>query len=355
MSPGGLTARRLVAHCAVALLATLVLAVCAPLLGGGISIKRALAELPWRSSYDSPDALIFWGTRVPRVLAALVTGGALAIAGLATQAVLRNALAEPYILGISAGAGMGKAASLFMLGHCGWWTGGVGTLGFCFLGAMIPVLLLQGMASRQRRFSPVTLLLVGVMINIVLSAVMMLIQTFANPQTARQVQLWWLGSLDIVGYRSLLLLAPFIAAGAIVLMLRGRTMNLLGFDTATASHLGLHVEREVRVLLWSAALLASAAVALAGPIGFVGLLVPHVLRLVFGVDNRLLAPLCVVYGAAFLLLCDMVGWRGAGLISSTSAAELPVGVVTALLGGPLFLFLLVRGSGSAVNPKQVSL
>ncbi|MGI8907404.1 MAG: FecCD family ABC transporter permease [Candidatus Sumerlaeaceae bacterium] len=319
------------------------MAICAPLAGGGISLRKAMATAPWQE-LDSPDALIFWATRVPRVLAALLTGGALALAGLAYQCVLRNPLAEPYILGVSAGAGMGKALVVLFWGSMVSILGVFSSIVFCFLGALVPLLFLQGLALRQRRFAPVTLLLAGVMLNVVLSAAMMLVLVFAPPDSARQVQLWWLGSLDLVGFRQFYMTCPVVLFAAGVIVLRGRAMNVLGFDSATAAQLGLDVEREVRVLLWSATLLASAVVALAGPIGFIGLVVPHLLRRVFGVDNRLLAPLCLFYGAAFLMLCDLIGWRGASVLGLSSTMEVPVGVVTALLGGPLFLLLLVRGT-----------
>jgi iron complex transport system permease protein len=324
-------------------------AIVAPLAGPGVSVETALQTAPWSAEYASPDALIFWGTRVPRVLTAIFTGAALALSGLAFQSVLRNPLAEPYILGISAGAGLGKAAAVLLVGGGISWLGGFTSLVLCFVGALLPLLLLQALAVRTRRLSPATLLLAGVMVNVVLSAWIMLIQTFARTENARQLQLWWLGSLDVVGYRQLLVLLPVLVVASALVISRGRAMNLLSFEPVTASNLGLDVERELRLLLWSGTLLAALAVALAGPIGFVGLLVPHVLQRAFGADNRLLAPLCLSYGALFLLLCDLLGWRAADLLqllglNLATRPELPVGVVTALIGGPLFLFLLARAT-----------
>jgi iron complex transport system permease protein len=332
----------LLTQCAAGLFLLLVLTVIAPLTGGGISLARAFTSPPWAAEYASPDALIFWGTRVPRVLAAILTGAALGLSGLAFQSVLRNPLAEPYILGISAGAGIGKAVAILLFGQLLSILGGVTSLACCFLGALFPLIALQMLAARQRNFSPVTLLLAGVMLNVIISAVIPLIQAFASPDHARQIQLWWLGSLDVVGYHTVLMLLPFVVLTAGVLVSRARAMNVLSFDPVTAASLGLEVNREVHVLLWLATLLASAAVAVAGPIGFVGLIVPHLLRQAFGADNRLLAPLCPIYGAAFLLLCDLLGWRGPALVGTISINEIPVGVVTALVGGPLFLYMLIR-------------
>lgn len=337
-----LTRRRLLMHCAIGAAVLLGVAIVAPLIGGGISVRRALSASPWRPVYPTPDALIFWGTRVPRVLAAILTGAALALAGLAFQCVLRNPLAEPYILGISAGAGMGKALAVLVLGQLLSISAGVGAIVLCFIGALLPMFLLQALALRQRQFSPITLLLAGVMINVVMSAAILLVQAVAAPDAARQIQLWWLGSMDIVGYRNLIIVLPFIMTAGSLLCLRGRIMNVISFGASAAAHVGVEVDKEIRILIWSAALLASASVALAGPIGFVGLIVPHVLRRSLGSDNRLLAPLCAFYGAAFLLVCDLIAWRAPALITGTAGIELPVGVVTALLGGPVFLWLLVR-------------
>ena len=177
----------------------------------------------------------------------------------------------------------------------------------------------------------------------------MLVQVFADPDSALRITYWWLGGLDVAGYRAPLTALPLVIIGIAVLVWRSRSMNLLSVDMLTASHLGVNVGREVIWLLGAGTLLAATSVALCGPIGFAGLLVPHILRLAAGPDHRLLAPLCAITGAGFLVLCDLVGWRGmewlgAAGLDVRSHAEIPAGVITALIGGPVFLVLLVRGN-----------
>ncbi|MCX7718137.1 MAG: iron ABC transporter permease [Candidatus Sumerlaeaceae bacterium] len=316
-----------------------------PLLGGGVDLRLALAAPPF-GPYDSPDALVFWGTRVPRVLLGLLVGGSLAVSGLAFQAVLRNPLADPYVLGVSSGAALGKALAML------WPVSGslaivLWTPMWCFVGALVPLLLLYGFAASGRRFSAMSLLLAGVMVNVSLSAVILLIQYFADFTKVRQMQLWWMGALDVIGYGRLAGTAPLAVLAVMVIWLHARAMNLLSLDSCTAAHLGVDVRRTVNLLVWAASVLTATVVAVSGPIGFVGLIVPHALRLMFNADNRLLVPLSMTYGGAFLVLCDTVGWRGLQFARWLGApvafsAEIPVGVVTALVGGPLFLFLLFR-------------
>jgi iron complex transport system permease protein len=336
-------------HTVTGLLVALLMLLVVPFLGGGLDLSLALKGNPL-GPYESPDAMVFWATRVPRVLLGLLVGGSLAVSGLAFQAVLRNPLADPYILGVSSGAALGKVVSVLLPV-----AGGISVLLWtplwCFVGALVPLVLLYALALRVRRFSAVTLLLAGVMVNVSLSAVILLIQYFADFTKVRQMQLWWMGALDVVGYDRLGMTLPLAAGAFLVIWVQARSMNLLSLDSCTAAHLGVDVRRTVNTLVWAASLLTAAVVAVSGPIGFVGLIVPHALRLVFGADNRLLVPLGMLYGGVFLVLCDLIGWRSLQLARWLGApvaftAEIPVGVVTALVGGPLFLFLLFRSQRS---------
>jgi iron complex transport system permease protein len=283
------------------------------------------------------------------VLLGLLAGGSLALAGLVFQAVLRNPLAEPYILGISGGAALGKVittvlalqgmVSLFVLMPFA-----------CFAGALIPLMLLYTISARTRRFSPVTILLGGVMLNIFFSSLILLIQYLSDFTQVRLTFLWMMGGLDIVGYRELAVVVPIAIVVMVIVFLQARAMNVLSLGPQAAAHLGVEVRRSVNILIWTGSILTSAVVAVAGPIGFVGLIVPHSLRLVFGSDNRLLAPLCAIYGGVFLCLCDFIGWRGMELLQwigfpFAQTTEIPVGVITALLGGPFFLWLLLSRRG----------
>ncbi|MBX7244969.1 MAG: iron ABC transporter permease [Candidatus Sumerlaeaceae bacterium] len=345
--PANLTASRLALHVTFALLVAIALGTTIPLIGGQINLKTAIATAPW-ADYPTTDAMVFWGTRIPRVLLALLVGGALAVAGLAFQAVLRNPLAEPYVLGISSGASLGKMLAA-LAGLQAAATAPYLSPVLCFAGSLLPLTVLQVMAARTRRFSAVSLLLAGVMLNVIITSFMLLLQFFADFTRVQQMYVWALGGLDIVGYGQLAVVAPIVAVAGIVLFFQTRAMNLLSLDPATAAHLGLDVSRAVQRIMLAAAVLTSAVVAVSGPIGFVGLVVPHALRLMFGADNRLLLPLSLIWGGVFLLACDFLGWRGLELLAAAGApirqtSEIPVGIITALIGGPVFMVLLLRSA-----------
>lgn len=337
------------------LAAAVVLLFVVPIAGGQISLGAALAERPWSiGTASSPDALIFWNIRLPRVLLGLLVGGGLAVAGAAFQAVLRNPLAEPYVLGVATGASLGRLVAAFAAG----WLGSTGLLLVsplaCFAGALLPIWILERVAARTRRLSPATLLLAGVMVNVILSAVILLATYFLDFTRVRQVQLWGLGGLDIVGYAPLLTAVPLAGATLLFIWSHGRALNLFSFDPVTAAHLGVDVRAVMRRVLWGASLLTAAVVAVSGPIGFVGLVVPHGLRQMVGADNRRLIPLSAVWGGVFLVGCDFIGWRGLELlqrigVGGIEPVEIPVGVITALLGGPVFLWLLVRGERESIQ------
>jgi len=344
-----LTAKRLAVWCCWAALLTALLAAISPVIGEPLDLARALRDFSFDGNYKTADGLIFWQTRLPRVLAGLVAGAGLACSGVAYQAVLRNPLADPYILGVSSGAAIGKAVAVLAVPatFMAWLP--VMTPALCFVGALLPVMFLARLARSGRRFSPVVLLLAGAIINLVLSAAMMLVQVFANPDNARQITYWWLGGLDVTGYWTTLAVLPVMLLCIGILAWRSRVMNLLSVDMLTASHLGVNVGREVTMLLGAGTVMAAAAVALCGPIGFAGLLVPHILRQLAGPDHRLLVPLSAIAGAGFLVGCDILGRRGLFWMAEAgvqlhSTSEIPAGVITALLGGPLFLALLARDS-----------
>lgn len=348
-----LTPGRLALHLLLGVMAAVVCVLLIPLAGGSVNLRSALSAGPSAMS-ENPDALIFWGTRVPRVLLGLLVGGSLAVAGLVFQAVLRNPLADPYILGISGGAALGKAVAVVLA------LGGA-TIFFklapvaCFAGAILPLIILYSLSARTRRFSPVGILLGGVILNVFFSALILLLQYFADFAQVRQMFLWSMGGLDVTGYKPVVLVIPVALLSFGVIVSRSRAMNLLSLDEGTAAHLGIDVKRSINVLVWAAAVLTSAVVAASGPIGFVGLIVPHSLRLIYGPDNRLLVPLSAVWGGVFLAVCDFVGWRGLEMcqaigIPLAQTTEIPVGVITALLGGPFFLFLLMRrGEGASLR------
>jgi hypothetical protein len=190
------------------------------------------------------------------VLLGLLVGGSLAVSGLAFQAVLRNPLADPYVLGVSSGAALGKALAML------WPVSGsvavvLWTPMWCFVGALVPLIVLYGFAASGRRVSAMSLLLAGVMVNVSLSAVILLIQYFADFTKVRQMQLWWMGALDVIGYGRLAGTAPLAALAVVVIWLHARAMNLLSLDSCTAAHLGVDVRRTVNLLVWAASVLTA--------------------------------------------------------------------------------------------------
>ncbi|MCZ6726125.1 MAG: iron ABC transporter permease [Acidobacteria bacterium] len=282
----------------------------------------------------SAEHVIFWHIRLPRVLLALAAGGALAASGLAFQTLFRNPLAEPYTLGVASGAALGAVAAI-ELGAGGATLLGLSSVGVSsFAGAALVSLLILGLAAR-RRFTTATLLLAGIAMSLTCSALILFLQYRADfTQSFRMVR-WMMGGLAVVGYREVLWLAPWVVAGLAVLLSLRWDLNLLLTGEEVAASRGVDLSRVRWLVLLAASGMVGALVAVVGPIGFVGLIVPHILRGWLGHDHLLLLPACVLGGGAFLALCDLVGR------TVIAPAELPVGVVTALLGGPFFLWLLL--------------
>ncbi len=308
-----------------ALVAAVVLCV-APLIGSAsISYGRAWAG-------QSPDHEILFETRLPRVLLAMLAGGALAVAGVLFQALLRDALATPYTLGISSGASLGAVIAI-----CLGWRGvaGISGLWLCsFAGAALVLFLVLGIASEGRRMSSFTLLLAGISINTICLAAILGLQYTANFGQTFAIVRWLMGGLDAVEYSTLgwLALATLPAVGLIFAKARDWNLMAVGEDWAAAR--GVHVSRLILTGYLLGSFVTGSVTALTGPIGFVGLIVPHALRLRLGADHRVLIPCSFLLGAAFLTFCDTLAR------TALAPTEVPVGVVTALLGGPFFIWLL---------------
>ena len=278
--------------------------------------------------------------RLPRVLGATVVGAALATAGTVFQAVLRNPMADPYIIGTAAGASLGATVGFVIplvvpglaIGAGTAWLGlGVVQL-LAFVGGIGTVLLVIAVARSGGRLPSVTLLLTGYAVSSLLAAGVALLM-FASGRALSVIFSWLMGSLAAVGWVDLAIVAPVVAGVFAALFARWRTLNLLLLGDAPAAHLGLDVGRAKLRLTLLATLATSAAVAVSGTIGFVGLVVPHLLRLTAGPDHRLLLPASALLGATLLVMADL----GARL-----AGGIPVGIVTALVGAPFFLWLLRR-------------
>ena len=279
---------------------------------------------------------VFFRLRMPRVLMASVVGASLAMVGAALQALFRNPLAEPFTLGVSGGASLG--ASLAIVLGLGINVAGVPIIFIAaFFGAGLSVLFVYRLAhSGTGVMLPGALLLAGVVLNLCASSGVLVIQYLANYGRALQILRWLIGSLDVVGFdliwRMLILLIP----GWLILGSYARDLHLLATGEESAASLGVDVRRTERMVFIASSLIVGVTVSVGGSIGFVGLIVPHAGRLLFGQDVRLLLPVSFLLGAAFLVLADTLARV------AISPAELPVGAITALLGGPVFLFLLRR-------------
>jgi len=291
----------------------------------GFEALRAL----W-SPADAGQADIVLRVRLPRVLLAGVVGASLAVAGALFQALLRNPLADPFVLGVSGGAAVGGMLAL------SFGLGAATVPPAAFAGALATTAVLYAVAGRGGRVSGTQLLLTGVVFNAFASAAIVFIASLAGLVEGTNLFLWLIGSLSAVRADAGPAVAAFLLLGLACALPLLRHLNLLVLGEESAQQLGVDVGRVQRWLLLSTSLMVGAAVAVAGLVGFVGLIVPHLLRLRLGPDHRLLVPAAALGGAAFLVLCDTAARSAFG------GRELPVGAITALAGGPLFLYLLSR-------------
>ena len=276
------------------------------------------------------------GIRLARVALGIVVGAALSVAGVIFQAVLRNPLAEPYVLGVSSGAGLGAAVAILT----GWSVVSIWVLpAGAFAGALLTMLLVERLARIGGRLPVHALLLAGVVVGAICGSLLMFLVSTASMESSRRLHdiVWWLlGNLQISDLSLLAATAGVVAAGVALASVLSRDLNLMVLGEEPAAHLGLGVERTKIVFFVLGSMLAGVSVAACGLIGFVGLIVPHTMRMILGPDHRTLLPASALAGAVFLVAADTV----ARTVLAGSGTELPVGVVTALLGGPFFIALL---------------
>lgn len=332
LSPGKL----LVRIAAGAALLVMVMLLCSLVGSQPVSLKAVMSN-PAGSVAPNPDYEIFVRIRVPRIVLAALVGAALAGAGVVFQALLRNPLADPYILGISSGAGLG--AMLAVISGIGWTVGGRSPVAlFAFAGALGTVWLVWGIGRATGRHHVTGLLLAGVVVNAFLSALILFLTSIARSQQFYATIFWLMGNLSEEDFFVLWVGGGCIVAGLIGLFFLSPQLNIISVGVRDARSVGVAVGRVEFAAFAIAAFITAIAVSLSGLIGFVGLIIPHAVRLVFGPDHRQLLPLSGLAGAIFLV--------GADTIARTivAPAQLPVGVITALLGGPFFLMLLIRYS-----------
>lgn len=304
----------------------------------------AICITPWLNlaNIDSPDIRqqILHDIRIPRVLFAFIAGCGLALSGLVFQAMFHNPLATPFTLGVASGASLGAATSVYfglnitLLGLSGHSLS-------AFVGALMAIMIVYSVSRLRQGFSTETLLLTGVAVSFFFSSLILLVQYLSNVSDAFQIIRWLMGSLTVVGYTEIIQLLPVVAFNAVVILLLGKELNLMMAGDEIALSRGVAIKSARYVLFFATSLCVGGIVALCGPIGFVGMMVPHICRLIFGADHRWLIPASMLFGGSFLIFCDAIArW----IIAPT---ELPVGVITTLLGGPFFLWLLIRSKHRA--------
>ena len=285
---------------------------------------------------DPIESRILSEVRIPRVALGFLAGAALATAGMAFQALFRNALATPYTLGVSAGASLGAAIYV----HLGITASLAGIPGYAFAalaGAVLAIALVYAVARATYGFSSSTLLLAGVAISFLFTSAILAIQYIGDVTTSFRIGRWLLGGLEVVGFLPVIHVLPFAVVGIASLLAISRDLDLLVVGEETAASRGVSVTTVKKLIFAAASLMVGGVVATCGPIGFVGLVVPHIGRLLFGPKHRTLGPFSVLAGGTFLVACDAVGR------TVVAPVEIPVGIVTALIGGPFFLAMLVQG------------
>lgn len=293
-----------------------------PFLGDSIKVDTTLQE-------------IVLNVRLPRVLVAALVGIALATSGTVLQGLLRNPIADPFIIGISAGASLGASAAL---------VSGIGASVFgilysvpiaAFISALGTVFLIYNLSKIGGSISMLTLLLIGVAITSLFSALVYLILLISNEQS-QGILFWMFGSLTLAGWNYFYMAFPFVVVGLIVILYFARDLNPIALGEEQAQHLGVEIETLKKILLACVSLITAAAVSITGMIGFIGLIIPHIMRLLVGSDHRMLIPSSALAGAIVLILCDTVSRM------VIRPAEVPVSIITAILGCPFFIYLLLR-------------
>ncbi len=303
-------------------------------LGADTVIRTLWEHVLGHEPSDPIAASIVWQIRLPRVLLAAVVGAALTTSGTVLQALVRNPLADPFILGISSGASVGATAVLLFgaFASLGLWALSVGSV----IGALVAMALVFLVALEAGQLTPTRLILCGVALSAIFSAISSFLLFQASPQAAQAVMFWLLGSFARASWEQLWLPSLCLAAAVVYLISQARGLNAISVGAETATSVGVGVQRLRRSVYFVTSLIAGVSVAVSGIIAFVGLVIPHVLRLSVGNDHRVTLPVGLFWGAGFMVIADLL----ARMV--VTPQELPIGVITALIGGPIFVFLIRR-------------
>jgi iron complex transport system permease protein len=300
-----------------------------------LGMKTISPAMLLASADNASAADIFWSIRMPRVMVAFLAGASLSVSGMAFQALFRNALATPFTLGVSSGASLGaamyvKAGLVFSI------FGISGMSLFAFLGAILSVLLVYSLTRVRKNSSTATMLLAGVAVSFFFSSLILFIQYMSDFTQSFRILRWLMGQLSVPGYSSVINLLPFAVTGGVIVLFLARELNQLVSGEEIAASRGVNVNRMKTIIFFAVSLMVGGVVAVCGPIGFVGMMAPHICRLLIGADHNYLTPASILFGGLFLAACDTLAR------TVIAPAEIPVGVITALLGGPFFIGLLVR-------------
>lgn len=274
---------------------------------------------------------IIWNVRLPRVILAFVTGGALALCGAAYQGIFKNPMADPFILGVSSGAALGASIGIVMQFSSSF-LGLNGTAILAFVGSFLTILIVYNISRVGRKVPVATLLLSGIAIGQSIGAFMSMLMIF-NKESMAQIIFWTMGSLNGKGWGQVIMVLPYVVIGCIIMLTSVRELDIMLLGEETATQLGVDTEFLKKKILFSSSLITAAVVSVTGIIGFVGLIIPHIVRMVTGPKHRTLVPFSLLFGGAFLILCDTIA-------RTVSSQEIPVGIITAAFGGPFFVYLL---------------
>lgn len=317
----------------------------------GLAPFAGMESIPLGVVFDPSSgdlkAEIFWKIRVPRVILAFCAGSALAVSGMAFQAMFRNPLATPFTLGVSSGAAFGAALYL-RAGLAVSLLGLSGSSLSAFFGSLLAILVVYGLTRAARGFSTATMLLAGVAVNFFFSSFILFIQYLSDFTHSFRIIRWLMGQVEVVGFGGVFTMFPFVITGSAVVFFFTHELNLMSLGEDIAISKGVNVARVKTVLFFATSLMVGGVVSQCGPIGFIGMMSPHICRLLIGPDHRYLTPATFIFGGLFLTFCDTLAR------TLIAPAEIPVGVITALLGGPFFLWLLLGGSSERSVVRQFS-
>jgi iron complex transport system permease protein len=315
-------------------LATSIGSVSVPL---GTTFSILADKLPFvdiAQTWSNATATIVLDIRLPRIILAGLVGAALAVAGATYQGLFRNPLADPYLIGVAQGASLGAVIGFLL--PTAWNLTGIGVIPiFAFIGAILATVIVYLLARRGKNLPVTTLILAGVALSALLSSIVSYL-IISSGSKLHSIIFWMMGSFSGSEWSEVLIAFPYIAVGTAVIVIYARLLNVMQLDEEQAQQLGVNVESFKLILLAAATMITAASVSFVGTIGFVGIIIPHIVRLIWGADHRYLLPLAILTGAIFMILAD--------LISRTILAptEIPIGVITAICGAPFFLYLLRR-------------